>query len=111
MAYLSVPSPGKWILDIFWKNVLTFFSTIFFLAAQLVFLWTFSWSAACALKLFSQIAQSKSMVFAKKQAQSRDLIRVSVRVTNTRALRGVVQRRWEEGLETVQAQFSHFSSI
>ena len=25
MAYLSVPSPGKWILDIFWKNIFRHF--------------------------------------------------------------------------------------
>ena len=30
MAYLSVPSPGKWILDIFGKNIFRpFFWTIF----------------------------------------------------------------------------------
>ena len=30
MAYLSVPSPGKWILDIFWKNIVRRFFGPFF---------------------------------------------------------------------------------
>ena len=29
MANLSVPSPGKWILDIFGKNIFDIFSTFF----------------------------------------------------------------------------------